>query len=288
VERIIGSRRAQRMRGIALIAVLWIVAALSLAVTGITHTIKSETRAVASARRMVQMQAAGEGAIMLVLQEMAAPQAGPRLPWRRIEVPFDGFATVVEARALNGLVDLNRAPPELLTALLTFAGGLNAQAAAALANAVIQTRQQPDASGQAQRFEAIADLMRVPGVDYDLYARLRPLVTTDAQGSGRVNPQAAPLEVLSMLAEGNMARAAAMANSRQQGGLAFDTTTMRGDFIDNAVGSRYQIQAFVPLADGMQGVVLCNIDLAADSRAGLPWRIFSTETWMEALPAKDV
>ncbi|MBS0294430.1 MAG: general secretion pathway protein GspK [Proteobacteria bacterium] len=272
----------------ALVAVLWIVAALSIAVTGIVHTIRTETRAASAARRMVELQAVGEAAIALALQGMTAPQAGPRAAWRRVEVPYDGQVITVEIGTLNGLVDINRASPELLAALYAVAGGRNAQAAAALAQATIQTRLQPDASGRPLQFEATEDLMRVPGFDYDLYARLRPLVTADAQGSGRVNAQAAPQALLSVLAEGNTARAAALSNARLQGGQAMDTSTLHGEFIDNAVGSRYRLQAFVPIADGAQGVVLRVVDLNPDQRAGLPWRILNAETWMHAPPVNGV
>lgn len=285
--RIKGAPGAGR-RGIALVAVLWIVAALSIAVTGIVHTIRSETRAIASARRMVELQAVGEAAIVLALQSMTAQQAGQRVPWRRMDVPYDGRVVVVEVTALNGFVDINRAPPELLAALFAVAGGLKGPAAAALAQAAVQVRQQPDAAGQPLRFEALEDLMRVPGVDYDLYARLRPLITADARGSGKVNAQAAPQELLSVLADGNVARAAALSNARLQGEPAMDTTTLRGDFIDGGVGTRYRMLAFVPMADGSQGVVLRTVDLNPDQRAGLPWRILNAETWMQALPANGV
>jgi general secretion pathway protein K len=275
-------------RGIALVSVLWIVAALSIAVTGIVHTIRSETRAIASARRMVELQAVGEAAIVLALQGMTAQQAVQRVPWRRMGVPYDGRVVVVEVNALNGFVDINRAPLELLAALFSVAGGLKGPAAAALAQAVVQVRQQPDATGQPLRFEALEDLMRVPGVDYDLYARLRPLITTDALGSGKVNAQAAPQELLSVLADGNVARAAALSNARLQGAPAMDTTTLHGEFIDGGVGTRYRMQAFVPMADGSQGVVLRTVDLNPDQRAGLPWRILNAETWMHAPPANGV
>ena len=102
-------------RGIALVAVLWIVAALSIAVTGIVHTIRSETRAIGASRRMLDLQAVGEAAIMLALQGMTAPpQAGQRVPWRRVDLPYDGRVVTVEVNALNGFVDINRAAPELL------------------------------------------------------------------------------------------------------------------------------------------------------------------------------
>lgn len=282
-------RRSPIQGGIALVAVLWIVAALSVAVTGVVYAIRAETRTTAAARGMIEAQAAGEAAIMLALQEVTSPQAGPRQPWRAVQVPYGGQMIAIEFNALNGFVDINRAAPELLAALLTVARRGEGQDAAVLAQAIVTERQKPDALGRAQGFEDVSELMRVPGVDYNLYARLRPLITADAQGSGKVNPRAAPLEVLTMLAEGNVARAQFMVNVRRHsGGADMDTTALRGDFIDSGVGSRYRVQALVPMVDGSQGVLQLHIDLSPDTRAGLPWRIFNAETWMYAPSSKGI
>ena len=276
-----------RQLGMALIAVLWIVAALSIAVGGLVQTLRSETRTVASARRTVELRATGEAAVALALQKMTAPQGGGRLPWLKWEMPYDNKVIVVEAHSLNGFVDINRAGPELLAVLFTIGGEIDASGATALAQATVQARQHPDAVGRAQGFEVIQDLMRVPGFTYDLYAKIKSLITVDAQGGGKVNPQAAPLDVLRVLADGNAARASSMASARSQGGTGMDSTTLRGDFIDSAVGTRYRFQAFVLLADGSLGVVSCNVDLNADQRAGLPWRILSTEIWVQPAQPKD-
>ena len=276
-------------RGIALIAVLWIVAALGIAVIGITQTVRSETRAIAGAKQMLEAQAKGEAAAMLALQDLSVATGGGRPAWRRYEVPLDGQSLVVEVAALNGFVDINRAPTELLSVVLSSAGGRNEQGASALAQAIVQSRQERSTSGQARGFEAVQDLMRVEGMDYDLYARLRPLLTADAQGSGKINPQAAPLEVLTVLAEGNATRALSMVSARAQGGASsMDTTTLRGEFIDSVVGSRYRVQALVPMSDGFESVVTLYVDINPDQRSGLPWRIFNAETWMRAIPVKDV
>lgn len=272
-----------RQRAIALIAVLWIVAALSIAATGIVQTIRAETRATASAKRMAEVQATGEAAIMLVLQGLASSQPGQRQPWRRVDVAFAGKLISVESASLNGFVDLNRASPELLALAFEKAGGLAGPAGMLLSQAVAQARLEKDTSGQQFRFEAVEDLMRVPGVTYDLYARLRPLITVDSQGSGKVNPQAAPLEVLTVLAEGNASHASAMVDVRRQG-AEIDSTALRSEFTDSALGSRYRLRAFVPMNDGFEGVVVHDVDLNSSPRAGLPWRIFNAETWMQALP----
>ncbi|WP_313080246.1 type II secretion system protein GspK [Pulveribacter sp.] len=251
------------------------------------HSIRAETRAVAAQRRVAEMEAIGEAAISLALQQMVSTQEGARRPWLRFQTSFDGHDVTVEINALNGFVDLNRASPELLGSLFSLAGGLSPQAAGPLAQSAVQTREKADTAGRAQGFEAAEDLMRVPGFDYDLYARLRPLVTADVRGSGRVNPQAAPQQVLVVLAEGDAARAAAIASARAAGGVGIDTTALRGEFIDSAVGSRFRLQAFIPMVDGSEAVVVRDVDVLADQRAGLPWRIFYGETRTHMMSAKD-
>jgi len=59
--------------------------------------------------------------------------------------------------------------------------------------------------------EATEDLLQVLGFDFDLFERLRPLVTVHGRGDGRVDPVAAPLSVLRVLAGGNEQMASAYA-----------------------------------------------------------------------------
>ena len=65
---------AGRNRGMALVAVLWIVAALSILVTGMVKAQRDEIRLVASARQTVQGHAMANAAIQMVLQAMAGAQ----------------------------------------------------------------------------------------------------------------------------------------------------------------------------------------------------------------------
>jgi general secretion pathway protein K len=251
------------------------------------QTIRAETRVTAAAKHMAEVQATGEAAIMIVLQGISSLQPGQREPWMQVDVAFAGKLISVESVALNGFVDLNRASPELLALTFEKAGGLAGPAGILLSQAVVQARQEKDSSGQQFRFEAVEDLMRVPGISYDVYARLRPLITVDSQGSGKVNLQAAPLEVLTVLAGGDSSRAMAMVDVRQRG-AKIDSTALRSEFTDNTVGSRYRLKAVVPMNDGFDGVVLHDVDLNPSPRDGLPWRIFNAETWMQALPSKAV
>ena len=280
--------RQRHQQGIALIAVLWIVAALSIIVTGVVHSVRSEVRLINHTRQAVEGLALGEAAIALVLQDISVrPERLTRLT--QMDVAYLGHAMQVEIIPLSGLIDINSAPEPLLTSLYTVAGAKDAAAAAALAEATVQVRSQRDARGREKGFEAAQDLLRVPGFDFDLYARLSPLITAEAQGSGgKVNPQAATKEVLTVLAQGNLALAGDLDMQRASGGADIDTTRLNAPFIGNLASSRYKLQARVALADGMQVVVSRSIDVRPDSRTGLPWRIFNAEYWTQAMSATGV
>ena len=151
------------------------------------------------------------------------------------------MAIAVEIIPLNGLIDINRASGPLLTALFAVAGGLDADRASALAGSVVAARVPGPATQRGPRFEAVEDLLQLPGVDFPLYARLSALVTTDSMGSGRVNAMAAPEGVLVVLSEGNTGRAARIATARDGGGGRH-----RYDRLDRSIcghGGRKALQA---------------------------------------------
>ncbi len=271
-----------------MIAVLWIVAALSIIVTGVVHSVRSEVRLINHTRQAVEGMALGEAAIALALQDISVRPERP-LQLMKIDVVYLGHAMQVEIMPLTGLIDINTAPGPLLTSLYTVAGAKDAAAAAALAEATVQVRSERDTRGREKGFEATQDLLRVPGFDFDLYARLSPLITAEAQGAGgRVNPQAASKEVLAVLAQGNLALAADLAAQRANGAAAMDTTGLNAPFIGSFASSRYKLHARVALADGMQVVVSRSVDVRPDSRSGLPWRIFNAEYWTQAVPMAGV
>lgn len=274
-----------RQRGMALIAVLWMVAFLSITATGITRSIRLETRAAALAWQEVQAQALGDGALQIALQTLTAqPQTLSQKT--QAEITYQGVTMQVEIMPLNGLVDINSAGPALLERTFTVAGGLSVQAAQAAAQAVIEARKRRDAQGREQRFEAEEDLLQVPGIDYDLYARLAPLLTADLRGSGRVNPLAAPVDVLTILSGGNAAIAAQIAAGRNAGAVGVDTSSLDGSLIDNASTRTLRLQARVPLMDGTIVRVSRSVELSARTTDGAPWHTFRTSTSVEPLPRK--
>lgn len=263
--------QADAARGVALVAVLWIVAALSVLVIGVVQTQRDELRMASAARARLQAGAAGQAAIHLVVQGLlAAPNPPDRLV--RLPVRYDDRDMVVEVLPLSGLVDINLAPAPLLARLFEVAGGRDAGQAGQLASAVIEARQ-ARAAGPLMRFMAPEELLSVPGVDYDLYARLALLVTADSRGGGRINPLAAPQDVLQLLARGDRAIADRIAKDRDTGLAAIDTTRLETAFIDAATSSRFRFSAQVALPDGSVAVIARDIDISAASDNDTPWRL---------------
>lgn len=262
----------------ALVAVLWIVAALSIVVTGISQTSRQEIKLAQLARQSVEAQATGQAAIFRVLQQLALQ---PVKPGRLTRVPtqVSGVTIEVAVTPLNGLIDINRAPAELLKALLEIAAGLGPADAVKLAQAIVDYRTPPNASPNHRGYEASEDLLLIPGMPFDVYANISALITTDSRGGGRVNPLAASWDVLNVLSGGNSELATKIAAERDAGLEGIDTvTTLNGAFVENnATARRYRLEARVPLADGGLFYSARVVDFVSSSREGLPWLTFRVE-----------
>lgn len=287
-----------RAEGMALVAVLWMVAALMVTATGLVYAVRGEVRTVSSFREMAAAGALGDAGIVLAARELA----GARNRESRMlqsEVSFEQVAVGVRIVPLTGLIDLNSAPEPLLTDLIAIAGEVDRGRAARLAQRIIDWRDaddqsQPDgaedaayaAAGSPFRtrggpFESPEDLLQVLGIDFDLYERIRPLVTVHMRGNGRIDPAAAPLPVLRVLAGGNEQVAGAYAGAREASGALADTTRFPAAFIARTPSSRYLIEASVPLSNGAVLVTRRILDVAS-AQEGLPWETLWAERVVEA------
>lgn len=278
--------RVIHQRGVVLVAVLWIVMALSIIVTGLSRSVRDEARMLSLARQGAQASALGDAAIQLVLQQMGAePKPVDRMT--TVPVQYMGQEIGVQVMPLNGLVDINSAQIPLLVRLLTVAGGLAEGAATPVAQAIVDYREQRSGQGIPRRFEAVEDLMRVPGVNYDLYARLSGLVTADIRGSGMVNPMAAPPPVLQMLAGGNAELVSQIDSRRQSGQPGIDMTGLDAAFVGSGTVRRYRLQARVSAADGGAYLVTRYVDINPRSRDGFPWTTFHMQREVEPVPPRS-
>jgi general secretion pathway protein K len=263
-------------RGIALIAVLWLVAAMSLIAAGIVQSVRGEVRTVGLQRHALGATALGDAAILLALQTLQAQPQAPSTATQSVGVEFEGGHYEVLVESLNGRIDINSAPITLLAALYAHIGGLDQKAALALAQATLDTRELKNSKGAQRKFDAVEDLLAVPQMTYDLYAKLTGLITADViGGSGRVNPKAAPLGVLLVLAGGNAARAGDFAAQRELNPNLMDTSFFDPAHIEASTSPSLRLQVTVGLQDGASVVRAWHVYWGTDPRSGLPWRVLA-------------
>jgi general secretion pathway protein K len=284
-------------RGLALVMVLWMVAALMVTAAGVAYAVRGEVRAVSSFREIAVAGALGDAAIVLAARSVLGEKQEGLLQQR--EIDLEQTKVAVRVVPLSGLIDLNAADEPLLTELLVVAGELDRGRATSMAQRILDWRD-PDggarpagaedaayaAAGSPFRtrggpFEAPEDLLQVLGMDFDLYEKLRPLVTVHARSGGGVDPAAAPVPVLRVLAGGDEAVASAYAQARESSGVLADSTRFPAEFRARSPTSRYMFEASVELSNGASLVTRKVIDLAS-AQDELPWQTLWIERRVEA------
>ncbi len=277
-----GTVVTQRTRGVALVAVLWVVAALSIMVGGAIYGSRAETRAVTVDRQIARAAALADAAIAHVLQSWTRPGQRRSNSTSRVLFAFDGVDVALTAYPLAGLIDINTAPEDLLTAVFVYGAGLSRDAASVAAQAVTEARRDSDAVKQGYRFAAVEELLQVPGIGYDTYSSVANLLTVGGGSGGRVNPMAAPRDVLRVLADGDGAAADRYVQDRENSGAEVPAWTFNAPWISAEVSNRYMFDVVVPKADGMIVRVTRWVDLDVGREEGLPWTVFHGREVVEA------
>lgn len=223
------AERRRVQRGLALIAVLWVVAALTILAAGMLALVKGHTRALGSFQSQIQADALGDAGAQLALRQVLEKREQFQR-FQRLNFDIEGTPVEVDVIPVSGLISLNGAQESLLVDLFAH-GGVSPDKARALAQRVMDWRD-PDgvampqgaeddayaAAGSRYRtrgsgFQAAEDLLQVLGVDYDLYVRIASLITVDSRLT-TVDAGAAPDEVLRILAGGDAAAASNYAQKR--------------------------------------------------------------------------
>ncbi len=270
----------------ALVAVLWIVAALSIAATGLMYSATQEIKMAARQQNTVLAVASADAAIRLVLQDLVSR----RVPMKHSEqgtVEFGGHLIRVRVQSLNGFININRAPEPLLAAMLTYIGGVHPGVASQLATTIVQWRSRTAPDGRPVGFDAPEDLLRVPGINYDLYASIAPLISASLSGSGLVDPRAASLAVLVVLSQGNTALARRLHDLRENSRGDMDTTQLTAAFLEASSGRGLTVQAEVPITDHLLLRRAWDVALTASSRTGLPWNVVAQYHSIAAATSAD-
>ncbi|MDR0224943.1 MAG: general secretion pathway protein GspK [Burkholderiaceae bacterium] len=235
----------------ALVLVLWIVAALSIFASSLGRMVRQEAAVIGVTRNMAEGRAMGEAAIYQLLQQMVLKPA-EFSQYQVVQLPWAGRIIEVEVVPWSGLVDINAASQPLLSTLISRLGG---GAGEGIAQALVDARQearQAAASGFA--WESPEDLLQIPGMNYGIYARLKPFVVADIDGRPGVNANAAA-PALRQLLDGSTGQ-------------------------DSTNSTRYRLTART-VFDGQGAVmVMRDVDIGGGSQGALPWTLLSAaQVW---------
>ena len=200
------ARRAQR--GIALILVLWVTVMLTVIAGSFAYGMRNEALAARNTQSAAQARALADGAVYRTVYELLRPKVSPEV-WvanGSVHVWEDSGARVAaSATDESGKIDLNTAPDNLLKGLLQTAGGLDADSAARLVDAIGDWKdadelrrpngaEAPEYQAAGLKytpansfFETVAELQRVLGMTPVLYAKLADSLTVYSRLAG-VNP----------------------------------------------------------------------------------------------------
>lgn len=262
--------------GIALIAVLWVVAALGIMVVGMMHVVKSEIRLASQLQRAALDSGLADAAIRVALQQTLQVNKKQFNSIESAVIPVLGREVQVDFIPLNGLINLNRAPVDLLTDAFKYGAGLPQDQAAAIAQGIELERKKTNTKGEAAKLHGVEDLLRIAGMDYDIYARVSGIFTTDLEDTQRVNPLAAPLAVLNVLAQGKEGLAQQVLMNRSERGDTTDTTQLSGNHVQIASTGFIAARATVSSGDNTAVVRVWRLSLSGDAY-GLPWRVLGKD-----------
>ena len=280
---------ARRIRGAALLLVLWLIVLLTALIGAFALTARVESmqgRVLGKGAEAQEIARAGvEYALVRVADTDPASHWMPDgrwYPWR-----FAGSLVEISIVDESGKVDLNQADAQLLSALIKTVGGDTA-AAEQLAAAIIDWRD-PDPltqpSGGAEDpdyaaaglpygakdapFETVAEVEQVLGMTPELYARLEPSLTLYS-GRPLPDPNYAQAPVLVAL---GLDPAVYLARRRVTQPVVGDSQLL------GAGSGTYSIESRVTLTEGRQATLRTTV------RAGggpVPGSVYTTLRWEEA------
>jgi len=283
----------RRQTGVALVAVMWIISALAVLAAGIAYATRVETRQTQLLRDRAVAAALGDGAINLAVVDMQTNHLGAGGLLRR-QYTIDDVTVQVQLIPATGLIDLNSAPEALLRDAFRYAAGLNEDDALILAHRVIDWRdadQSPLPAGAEDDdyfaagrpegardgpFLVNEDLRQVLGVSPDVYDKLSRLINVYPGGSSAINPDAAPPEMLLVLARGDGAVVRDIVDGRRRGDPLSDFSGLTQVHLDASVATLYRMEAYVQVGEGqfMRRVRWVDISAGWGRR---PWQVLRVE-----------
>lgn len=297
-------RRLPRSRGVALIAVLWVVLLLSIIAGSLLLLTRSDLRLSRNLILSARAQSLAEGGIDLAVLGLLDQNAATR--WvadgRPYRVETGSGILEVSVQDETGRIDLNVAPPDLLSGLFASVG-VDGDQATVLADRIADWRDEDDdprPSGAEQadydaagldvrvgntHFLTPDEIQRIPGITIDLYARIARALTVYSKRPG-VNPASAPRPVLMALPGVDDALADAILAARAQAtadgapaavaGASFGAAAalLPGEsrrYLTGGVANIFSVRSRATIAEGATYVQEAVIELQPG--ANPPWRV---------------
>ncbi|TSE20191.1 hypothetical protein Talka_01086 [Tepidimonas alkaliphilus] len=206
----------------ALVAVLWVLAALASVALILAQQLQLETQRRQSQADGVRAQAQAQAALVHLMASGVLDAAWPEPPVRIWRLVWPDARVIVRMHSAADAIDLNHAPRDLIAAAFRYAGGLDELQARRWADAIVDERERRRAaSGNSQEglspYQSVSDLLAYPGLPFDLWLRVESTLTVDSN-QPTVDPWAARPAVLWVLAGGDAARAESWLAARAQVG----------------------------------------------------------------------
>lgn len=247
-------RACAAQKGVALLLVLWIVAALALLTASVGHSVRQEAKMAQMQRHVLQGRALGEAAIYIALKQQLEVQrtlAGAEWQQEKVTLP-SGHVVSVEMAPWNGLVNINSASAGVLEALLTQAASAPQSAARQLAQSIVDEREKR-ISSRMPEWESVEDLLQIPSMNYAWFLAIRPHAVANASSQRGFHAAAAPEPLRSWLRN------------------AASTDMVSGAGATNL----YRFWAVVETGGEGQVVVERDVLLRAPGTQYLPWAVIS-------------
>jgi hypothetical protein len=273
-------------RGVALAILVWFIAAMSILVAGVVMQARVDIKLAQLHSGKARAEALADGAIQLVLAHARYLETQGEFFVRAqhlFQQPMGDYTVSVSLTPLSGLIDLNKAPEDLLFSVLLGAGNFDENVARELAISVVEWRTPGEGAEEEQegmrhgRFEAIEDLLLVPGFDRDLYEALRDSVYVSQKSLATIDWLAAPVEVLQRLGMNEQEALEYAQLRREEDAVSLGLPeSVEPSFFSDASLSVFRVDAIVTVDDT---TVLRRrwVDRDRQGPDQLPWHFFHTE-----------
>ena len=286
-------RQVNKQNGIALVLVLWVLLLLTIITGSFALMARMDRLEAHSLLSGTQARMSAEAAINLAVLALRDPldETRMRADGRVYQQELEGVVIEVSAIDERGKVDINAAD-ELTLANLFIGNGMDIDAAELLAAAVLDWRDQDELErvngaeddaylaaglqvGPANRaFMMTEELLQVIGMQYELYRKIEPGITTFSR-TAQPDPAFAPVEALMAMPDITYDEAVNFVQERnsQVPGESLGTALPNGVVVmEQGRGVTYSIKARATMPNGVWEQLQATIRLGG-SRNGIPYRI---------------